>query len=432
MPLAAVEQGALSGRPSSPRLPAPAGSYLEREAFSAFLLEFCAMFAFTAILAAAPLAIAIYAYVGYPLILWIVGRLRPRRIDALVGAAWPTVTVTVPVYNAGSKIRGTLEGILQLDYPRALLQVLVISDASTDGTDVVVREFGGRGVELLRLPRRIGKTAAENAALSVARGEIIVNVDATILVPPSSLKPLVRVFDDPTIGVASGRDVSVGGTSQSGTGAESSYTGYEMWIRDLETRVGSIVGASGCFYGIRRSIHAKPLPIGLSWDFASPLVAQKQGYRSVSVPAAVCIVPRTAEIRTEITRKVRTMARGLRTLFYLRALMNPLRYGSFALMLISHKLLRWVPYLLAPISFTALSLLAVQSVIARVLLGITIAGLLVGTVGVYRRRSTVSTPVALAGFAVAVLAAGIRAWWDAFGQTQMATWEPTPRPGAQA
>jgi len=327
------------------------------------------MFAFTAILAAAPLAIAIYAYAGYPLILWIVGRLRPRRIDALVGAAWPTVTVTVPVYNAGSKIRGTLEGILQLDYPRALLQVLVISDASTDGTDIVVREFAGRGVELLRLQRRIGKTAAENAALSVARGEIIVNVDATILVPPSSLKALVRVFDDPTIGVASGRDVSVGGTSQSGTGAESSYTGYEMWIRDLETRVGSIVGASGCFYGIRRSIHAKPLPIGLSWDFASPLVAQKQGYRSVSVPAAVCIVPRTAEIRTEITRKVRTMARGLRTLFYLRALMNPLRYGSFALMLISHKLLRWVPYLLAPISFAALCLLAVQSVIARVLLG---------------------------------------------------------------
>jgi cellulose synthase/poly-beta-1,6-N-acetylglucosamine synthase-like glycosyltransferase len=389
------------------------------------------MFAFTAILAAAPLAIAIYAYAGYPLILWIVGRLRPRRIDALVGAAWPTVTVTVPVYNAGSKIRGTLEGILQLDYPRALLQVLVISDASTDGTDFVVREFAGRGVELLRLQRRIGKTAAENAALSVARGEIIVNVDATILVPPSSLKALVRVFDDPTIGVASGRDVSVGGTSQSGTGAESSYTGYEMWIRDLETRVGSIVGASGCFYGIRRSIHAKPLPIGLSWDFASPLVAQKQGYRSVSVPAAVCIVPRTAEIRTEITRKVRTMARGLRTLFYLRALMNPLRYGSFALMLISHKLLRWVPYLLAPISFAALCLLAVQSVIARVLLGIVLAGLLVGTVGVYRRRSIASTPVALAGFAVAVLAAGIRAWWDAFRQTQMATWEPTPRPEAQ-
>jgi cellulose synthase/poly-beta-1,6-N-acetylglucosamine synthase-like glycosyltransferase len=383
------------------------------------------------VLATAPLAIAIYAYLGYPLTLLIVARLRPRRIDTREGGTWPAVTITVPVYNAAARIRSTLERLLELEYPRDRLQVLVISDASTDGTDDIVSEFAERGVELLRLPRRIGKTAAENAALAVARGEIIVNVDATILVPANSLKPLVRVFDDPTIGVASGRDISVGDIGQSGTGAESSYTGYEMWIRDLETQVGSIVGASGCFYGIRRSIHARPLPIGLSWDFASPLVAQKQGYRSVSVPAAVCIVSRTTEIRTEITRKVRTMARGLRTLFYLRALMNPLRYGGFALMLISHKLLRWVPYLLAPISFVALCLLALQSVVARMLLGIALAGLLVGAIAVYRRRSPASAPVALAGFVVAVLTAGILAWWDVLRQAQMATWEPTPRPEAR-
>jgi cellulose synthase/poly-beta-1,6-N-acetylglucosamine synthase-like glycosyltransferase len=389
------------------------------------------MFSIAVAFVLAPVVIAMYAYVAYPFVLWVIASTRPARTSTKAGTLWPSVTITVPVHNAVSRIRTTLERLLQLDYPRDLLQVLVISDASTDGTDDLVRQLAGRGVELLRLPQRIGKTAAENAAFAVARGEIIVNVDAAILVPANSLKPLVRVFDDPTIGVASGRDVSVGDIGQSRTSAESSYTGYEMWIRDLETRTGSIVGASGCFYGIRRCIHAKELPLGLSWDFASPLVARKQGYRSVSVPAAVCIVPRTAEIRTEITRKVRTMARGLRTLFYLRSLMNPLRYGSFALMLISHKLLRWVPYLLAPISFAALCLLAMQSVVARMLLGIVMAGLLVGTVGVYRRGSTASAPVALAVFAVAVLAAGIRAWWDAFRQTQMATWEPTPRPGAQ-
>jgi cellulose synthase/poly-beta-1,6-N-acetylglucosamine synthase-like glycosyltransferase len=383
------------------------------------------------VLAAAPVVIALYAYVVYPLLLLILARLRPRRIDTRRGAPWPTVTITVPVYNAAARIRVTLEHILRLDYPREQLQVLVISDASTDETDDLVRAFAGRGVELLRLPRRIGKTAAENAALRLARGEIIVNIDASILVPPDSLKPLVRVFDDPTIGVASGRDVSVGDTGQSATGAESSYTGYEMWIRDLETRAGSIVGASGCFYGIRRCVHAKELPLGLSWDFASPLVARKQGYRSVSVPAALCIVPRTAEIRTEMSRKVRTMARGLRTLFYLRSLMNPMRYGSFALMLISHKLLRWVPYLLAPVALAALGFLAMQSVAARVVLGVVVAGLLVGTLGIYRRASTPSTPVALAGFVVAVFSAGLLAWWEALSQTQLATWDPTPRPEAQ-
>jgi glycosyltransferase involved in cell wall biosynthesis len=389
------------------------------------------MFAIAAIFAAAPLVIALYAYAGYPLILWIVASVRPRGSSARNTARWPSVTITVPVYNALSSIGATLESLLELDYPRDRLQILVISDASTDRTDDVVRRFAERGVELLRLPERRGKTAAENAALTASRGEILVNVDSTILIPAESLKKLVGVFDDPTIGVASGRDVSVGTADNHGTFAESGYVGYEMWVRDLETRVGSIVGASGCFYGSRRHVHGRPLPPGLSWDFAAALVARKQGYRSVSVPAAICIVPRSAQIRTELRRKVRTMARGLSTLFYHRELMNPLRYGGFALMLISHKLLRWLPYLLAPIAYVALCLLAVESVSARALLGVLSAVLIAGIVGIRHRNSAPARPVALAGFVVAVFSAGFLAWWEALRQTQMATWEPTPRPGAQ-
>jgi hypothetical protein len=204
-----------------------------------------------------------------------------------------------------------------------------------------------------------------------------------------------------------------------------------MWVRDLETHVSSIVGASGCFYASRRYVHSRPLPPGLSWDFAAPLVARKQGYRSVSVPAAICMVPRAALIRTELTRKARTMTRGLSTLFYHRALMNPLRYGVFAFMLISHKLLRWLPYLLAPIAYVALCLLAVDSISARVLLGILSASLLIGIIGIHRRSSMPPKPIALAGFVVAVFLAGFLAWLGALRQTQMATWEPTARPEVQ-
>jgi cellulose synthase/poly-beta-1,6-N-acetylglucosamine synthase-like glycosyltransferase len=389
------------------------------------------MLALAAILAAAPLVIALYAYVGYPLILWIVANVRPREESAQRFLDWPSVTITVPVYNALSSIGATLDALVAVDYPRDKLQILVISDASTDGTDDLVRRFADRGVELLRLPERRGKTAAENAALSASRGEILVNVDSTILVPAESLKKLVRVFDDPVIGVASGRDVSVGDADNQGTFAESRYVGYEMWVRDLETRVGSIVGASGCFYASRRNIHGRPLPMGLSWDFAAALVARIQGYRSVSIPAAVCMVPRSAQIRTELKRKVRTMARGLSTLFYHRALMNPLRYGGFAFMLISHKLLRWLPYLLAPIAYIALCLLAVESVSARLLLGGLSAGLLAGVAGIQQRDSAPVKPIALAGFIVAVFSAGFLAWCAAIRQTQMAMWEPTRRPETQ-
>lgn len=389
------------------------------------------MFALAAAIAVAPLVIALYAYVAYPLILIIIAKLRPQRITTFIGAPWPSVTITVPVYNAVSTITSTLESVLQLDYPRELLQLLVISDASTDGTDDIVRGFASRGVELLRHSVRVGKTAGENTAIAAARGTIIVNIDATVSIPATSLKPLVRVFDDTTIGIASGRDVSVGDADNKATGAESGYVGYEMWIRDLETAVGSIVGASGCFYAIRRSVHAKPLPPDLSWDFASALVARQQGYRSVSVPDAVCIVPRTPRLGTELKRKVRTMARGISTLFYHRELMNPARYGGFALMLVSHKLLRWLPYLLAPLAILALGVLAADSIVARALLATILAGVVVGTAGLGRRSKPAAVPVALAAFVLASLLAGFLAWCDALRHAQLATWEPTPRPEAQ-
>lgn len=388
------------------------------------------MFALAAALAAAPLVLALYAYVGYPAIVWTFTRARGKSISPTNTATWPTVTITVPVYNAVSSIWATLEGLIKLDYPRDKIQLLVLSDASTDGTDAIVREFAPRGVELLRAPERRGKTAAENAVISIARGEIIVNVDATVVVPPYSLKRLVRVFDDPTIGVASGRDMSLGGETFDNTRAESSYVGYEMWLREIETLAGSIVGASGCFYGIRRCIHDQPIPPELSWDFASPLVAKVKGYRSVSVSDAVCLVPRTPHIQSELKRKVRTMARGIRTLSYHRALMNPFRYGVFALMLTSHKLIRWLPYLLAPISIGALAYLATQSTIAMVALALVGVTLIVGTLGIRYKRLSRSSLVAASAFVVAAFAAGFLAWCDVVRGVRMSTWEPTQRPDA--
>jgi cellulose synthase/poly-beta-1,6-N-acetylglucosamine synthase-like glycosyltransferase len=383
--------------------------------------------AFAVAVAIAPIVTAFYAYVVYPAIVWAAGVMRswpplaPMRV-------WPTVTLTVPVYNNVSTIRSTLERLVALDYPHDKLQLLVLSDASTDGTDEVVKQFADRGVELLRAPVRRGKTAAENAAVTIARGEIIVNVDATVAIPPQALKHLIRAFDDPTVGVASGCDRNFGGTEHGARGGESGYTSYEMLVRQLETRVGSIVGASGCFYGIRRHIRKVALPAGLSWDFASTLVARQQGYRSVNVPAAVCFVPHTAELRLELRRKARTMARGISTLFYFRSLMNPIRYGGFALMLISHKLLRWVPYLIAPASLIALGFLAHRNDIAALILAAIGLSLLGGAASIRYAGSMRSKPFALMGFVLAAMTAGCLAWLDAIRGVRMVTWDPTPRP----
>jgi len=380
------------------------------------------------ILVVLPVVLGAYAYVGYPLLLRLVvrGRAAPRTGDAVV---WPSITITVPCYNEVRNIASTLDALLALDYPADRRQILVISDASTDGTDDVVRGYAHRGVELLRLGERRGKSAAENAAASVARGEIIVNTDATIRILPDALKHLVAAFQDPSVGCASGRDLSVArdGGAPAASG-ESGYVGYEMTIRALETRVHSIVGASGCFYGIRRALYESDFPESLSRDFASALIVREQGYRAVSVDAAVCLVPRTASLESEFRRKIRTMARGLQTLWYKRALLDPARYGAFAWMLFSHKLCRWLVYPALPVAAVALLALSLHSAPWRVVLALAVAGTLVGSLGMrwpHSRRAP--SVVTLAGFALASNLAGILAWWRVLRNQRAAVWEPTRR-----
>ena len=192
-----------------------------------------------------------FAYLGYPLLLMVAARGRPE-VTWASPEEWPEVTLVVPVYNEEAAIARTLDALLALDYPTDRRHILVVSDASSDATDRIVEGYADRGVRLVRLGRRSGKTAAENEAGRWLRGSIVVNTDATIHIPPFALKPLVAAFEDPTVGVASGRDLSVGDVAAEANRGESGYVNYEMWVRALETRAGTIVGASGCFYAIRR------------------------------------------------------------------------------------------------------------------------------------------------------------------------------------
>jgi len=380
------------------------------------------------VLVGLPVAFAAYSYLGYPVLLRVVSLFKPAKPPARDPEPWPSISISVPAYNEEASIRETIESLLALDYPRDRCQIVIISDASTDRTDEIVSEYADRGVDLLRLGNRSGKTAAENAAASRLRGDIVVNTDATIRILPKSLKPLIRTFQDPTVGVASGRDRSVGDLSVVATSEESRYVGYEMWLRSLETACGSIVGASGCFYAIRRELHQNLFPEALSRDFASALVAREHGLRAVSVDEAVCLVPRSVSLPREFHRKVRTMARGLETLWYKRQLLNPFRYGSFAWMLASHKLCRWLVFLFAPLVFIGLGLLSFRSSIAAALL---LGGILVLVAGVIALRwpegRSMPRLIGVCGFIVAAHTAGLLAWVKALRGERNPIWEPTRR-----
>jgi hypothetical protein len=201
-----------------------------------------------------------------------------------------------------------------------------------------------------------------------------------------------------------------------------------MNIRALETRVRSIVGASGCFYGIRASLYDSKFPETLSRDFASALLAEENGYRAVSVNEAVCLVPQTRSLQSEYRRKIRTMARGLQTLWFKRHLMNPFTHGSFAWMLFSHKLCRWLVYPVLPIAAVALVLASIHSRAWLLVLVVSVIGGLIGVAGM-RWPASRNAPrlIRIAGFALASNLAGILAWLQVARNRRLAVWEPTRR-----
>lgn len=387
-------------------------------------------------LVAAPVILGGYAFLVYPAVVWAWARLRPMYTPPAAptsDAEWPEITVLIVAYNEVRRLRKTLDHALAADYPADRMNVLVVSDCSDDGTDELVTGYGDPRVRLFRMPQRSGKPAGENAAGPHLRGDIVVSIDASILIPRESLKPLVQALLDPSVGLASGRDISIGDESREGNKAESSYVGMEMTLRSWETRVDSIVGASGCFYANRKPLQMVQLPPHLARDFAAASVARAHGYRAVSVDAATCLVPRTPTLKSELRRKSRTMGRGLATLFYLKEMMNPFKYGSYAFMMTSHKLVRWLLFpsflgwLVGPL-FLARSAPGALLLTLGMIIGLALARLVI----IWPEARRLPKLIAFPGYVFISIVAGWRAWLHLLRNEKAAVWEPTQRPISDA
>jgi cellulose synthase/poly-beta-1,6-N-acetylglucosamine synthase-like glycosyltransferase len=389
------------------------------------------MTALAAILIGAPIAMFAYAYLVYPAVLRIAANGRPRLTPPDTPSEWPAITVVIAAHNAERTIGRTLEHLLAADYPTERRQIIVASDASTDATCAVVAGFADRGVELRHFDERGGKTAAENRVGGEVRGDIVISTDASIVVPPPSIKRLVRHFSDPSVGVVSGWAVAAGAASVAGANGDAGYFQYEMRVRELEARLGGIIGAMGGLYAIRRELFQVPLPPYIARDFASTLVARERGFRSVIDRSATCLVGRGRSMIAEYDRKARTMLNGLDTLRHFAHLLDPMREGWFAFMLLSHKLCRWLVYLLAPLALLGLVLLANDWWPARIALAAIVAGLLVALVGLWWKPTNrrLGIPLSLGAYAVISATAGVAGWRRFFLGRHATTWTPTRREG---
>lgn len=286
-----------------------------------------------------------YVYVGYPLLLRVVGLLRSPRV-VTKGATEESVVVIVSAYNESSCILDKLKNFQELDFPPEKIEMLVVSDACSDGTDEIVTSFGDPRVKLLRMPSRGGKTAGLNAALQSVSAGIVVFTDANAMFAPSAIRQMAGNFADSSVGGVVGesgyRDSSAAADVE-----ERRYWSYESAIKAAESDLGSVVGGDGAIYAIRRELY-EPMPHdGLS-DFLNPLQIVRREFRFVYDPSAKCFEDGAETFAGEYRRKVRIVNRAWRTAMRMRELLNPLKYGLFAVQFASHKIMRWlVPFILA-------------------------------------------------------------------------------------
>jgi len=299
-----------------------------------------------------------YTYIGYPVLIALIATLHPRKIRRAHHE--PSVTIIIAAYNEERALATKLENTFALDYPRDLIEIIVASDCSSDKTDAIARSFANRGIKLHRQPERLGKTAAQNAAVERARGAIIVFSDATSLYQPDVLRKMMPNFADASVGCVAGRLIYVDPSdSRVGRGAKS-YWGYETFLKRQESRVSSLIGASGCLYAVRRSAYV-PLYNEACSDFIIATKMIEQGLRTIYEADAVCTEETNQRHDNELKMRVRIIAQTFTDLWRHRSIMNPLRSGFYAVELFSHKVMRYfVPFFLLAlfVSSTALSSVA--------------------------------------------------------------------------
>ncbi len=298
----------------------------------------------------------VFVYAGYPLMVWVVGRLAGKGVPAK-RAIEPTVTVVVPVHNEEAIIADKLRNCVAVDYPRDKVQIVVASDGSTDGTDDVVRSYEPRGVRLIRLEKRGGKTRAINRSMEVATGEVVVFTDANAFLHGQAIREIVPNFADPQVGCVCGQRLYVDHRGNRVEEGEGLYWRYERFVKESESRLHSVMGADGAIFAIRRSLY-KPLEPVLIDDLVTSLRVLAEGYRVISEPRAFVLERTAASGSEEFGRKKRIVARAMTGLTHMRELLNPFRHPLFAIQLVSHKVLRWlVPVLLAAILAANVALL---------------------------------------------------------------------------
>ena len=286
------------------------------------------------------LFIMFYSYFGYPLMLFIFSIFSKHTVlknDQFI----PEVSLLIAAYNEEDTIADKIKNSLELDYPKDKLEIVIVSDGSTDKTDEIVKSFESSGVRLFRVEGRVGKTEARNQAVLAMRREIIVFSDATAIYEKDAIKKLVRCFADASVGMVSG-NLTYFEKGQGTMGlATRIYWNYEKTIKKAQSKLYTLTGAVGCINAFRRKLY-HVLPPNIIEDFTEPLMIVSQGYRIAYEEEAVAYERTTQKPSQEFNMRVRVIRGGMKGFIYAFKRLNFKNHAFVLFQLFGHKVLRWL------------------------------------------------------------------------------------------
>jgi cellulose synthase/poly-beta-1,6-N-acetylglucosamine synthase-like glycosyltransferase len=365
----------------------------------------------------------------YPLMIclisWAFGRRMRSAPDevALADANLPAVSLIVSAYNEQSDIREKLINSLALAYAPGKLEIIVISDASTDQTDKIVESFANHGVRLLKSEIRVGKSLNITNCVPKANGEILVFSDANSFYERDAVTRLISHFSDSEVGYVVGAQRYRSRSGRGGQDSENRYWELELKIKEWESDISSVVGGDGAIFAMRKHLF-EPLRASDISDFLGPLRIIEKGYRGVFEPKAICYESAVSSMQRNFFRKVRIITRSLQAITKVPNVLLPWRTGWFAVQVWLHKVLRWFSPVFMMMIVIGASIETIQGNLSgKIILGLVAAWGLIGGLYLIPRLRNISF-ISLACYTLVINAAALVAIVLFLVGRNINTWSP--------
>ena len=293
------------------------------------------------------LFIVFYTYLGYGIVLYLLVKVKelfvkPIKRKLPEDSTLPEVTLFITAFNEEEVVDEKMKNSLELDYPEDKLHIVWVTDGSNDGTNEQLRTRWEGKATVLFQPERQGKTAAINRGMKLINTPIVLFTDANTMVNQEAIREIVLAFEDTRVGCVAGeKRIAVQTRDGAAAGGEGIYWKYESTLKALDARLYSAVGAAGELFAVRRELFEEMEQDTLLDDFILSLRIAMQGYTIAYCTEAYAIESGSADMHEEEKRKVRIAAGGLQSIWRLRPLLNPFRYGILSFQYVSHRVLRW-------------------------------------------------------------------------------------------